>query len=624
MKKFKNYLLFAAMALLMAVPATAKHKNFKVSVYVRAFEVDKMKDTEWLESTWKIISSQLDVDKIYLETHRDLLIVDDATLEKAKKFFEKQGIEVAGGITYTISEPNDFETFSYSDPEDRAMVKKIAEHTAKHFDEFLLDDFFFTSSKKDVEIAAKGDRSWTEYRLSIMNDAGRNLVVGPAKAVNPKVKVIIKYPNWYDDFQGLGFNLEDGPQIFDGVWTGTETRDPAGNQHLQNYLSYNIMRYFENISGGRNGGGWVDSGGIGMSMDRYAEQLFLTAIAKGRDVMLFAYNQLLSVALSPNYRGPWQGLGTSWSYDEMTAPFQNGKETVVPSTMARIADVVLRDADELCGKLGNPVGIQSYKVFHATGEEFLQNYLGMIGLPMDMYSKFPEGRKTVLLTQQAAKDPDLTAKIQKQLMSGGDVFITTGLLKAVPEKIAPICELDCDDLKAIVNDFGRYGQSDKDIIIPQVRYRTNDSWEVVSAGRPLSGGVSGFPILHRCIYSQGTMYVLTIPDDFGNLYDYPEGALNEIRRRMSGDMDLYLEGPAKVSIFLYDNNTVIVENFNDEPVNISLVGKAGMKKLTDLKTGAVINMTESTQAVGRRGATSPRTTASMPLLPHSYRAFKYE
>ncbi len=624
MKKFKNYLLFALLAMLVAVPAAAKHKNFKVSVYVRAFEVDKMKDTEWLESTWKIISSQLDVDKIYLETHRDLLIVDDATLEKAKKFFEKQGIEVAGGITYTINEANNFETFSYSDPEDRAMVKKIAEHTARHFDEFLLDDFFFTSSKKDVEIDAKGDRSWTEYRLQIMNDAGRNLVVGPAKAVNPKVKVIIKYPNWYDDFQGLGFNLEDGPQIFDGVWTGTETRDPAGNQHLQNYLSYNIMRYFENISGGRNGGGWVDSGGIGMSMDRYAEQLFLTAIAKGRDVMLFAYNQLLSVALSPNYRGPWQGLGTSWSYDEMTAPFQNGKETVTPSTMARIADVVLRDADELCGKLGNPVGIQSYKVYHATGEEFLQNYLGMIGLPMDMYPNFPEGRKTVLLTQQAATDPNLTKKIDKQLRSGGDVFITTGLLKAAPEKIAPICELDCDDLKAIVNDFGRYGQSDKDIIIPQVRYRTNDSWEVVSAGRPLTGGVSGFPILHRCIYSKGTMYVLTIPDDFGDLYSYPTGALNEIRRRMSGDMDLYLEGPAKVSIFLYDNNTVIVENFNDEPVNISLVGKAGMKKLTDLKTGAVINMTESTQAVGRRGGTTPRTSASMPLLPHSYRAFKYE
>ena len=599
-----HVLIFAVLAFCAVIPATARHKNFKVSVYVRAFEVDKMKETQWLESTWKTISSQLDVDKIYLETHRDMLLVDDATLEKAKAFFEKQGIEVAGGITYTISEPNDFETFSYSDPDNRAWVQKVAEHTARHFDEFLLDDFFFTSSKKDVEIQAKGDRSWTQYRLDLMNEAGRNLVVGPAKAVNPRVKVIIKYPNWYDHFQGLGFNLEYGPQIFDGVWTGTETRNPAGNQHLQNYLSYNIMRYFENISGGRNGGGWVDSGGITMSMDRYAEQLFLTAIAKGRDVMLFAYNQLLSVALNPSFRAPWQDMGTSWNYEQMTATFKKGNETVTPTTMARIADVVLRQADELVGKLGNPIGINSYKIYHAPGEEFLQNYLGMIGLPMDMYPTFPEGRKTVLLTAQAATDPALTAKIERQLKSGGDVVITTGLLKAVPEKIADICELQCDDLKAIVNDFGRYGKSGKDILIPQVRYLTNDSWEVVSAGNPLTNGVSGWPILHRATYSNGTLYVLTIPDDFGNLYDYPAGALNVIRRTMSKDFDLYLEGPSKVSLFLYDNNTVIVENFNDEPVDIKLVGYAGQLQLTDLETGK---------------ATEP----SMTLKPHSYKAFSY-
>ncbi len=587
----------------MCLSAQASHKNFKVSVYVRAYEVEKMKDSQWLESTWKTISSQLDVDKIYLETHRDLLIVDDATLEKAKKFFLKQGIEVAGGITYTISEPNYFETFSYSDPKDRAKVQEIAEHTAKHFDEFLLDDFFFTSSKKDVEIAAKGDRSWTEYRLELMNEAGRNLVVGPAKKVNPKVKVIIKYPNWYDHFQGLGFNLECGPKIFDGVWTGTETRDPAGAQHLQNYLSYNVMRYYENISDGRNGGGWVDSGGLFNSMDRYAEQLFLTAIAKARDVMLFDYNQLLNIPLLPMFRAPWQGGEVSWKYDEMTKEFQKGKETVKPTTMARIADVVLKKADNLVGQLGNPVGIHSYKVFHAPGEEFLQNYLGMIGLPMDMYPAFPEGRKVVLLTRQAASDPDLTAKIQKQLQEGGDVFITTGLLQAVPEKIAPICELRCEGYKALVNDFGRRGKSARDILIPQLHYLTNDSWEVVSAGRPLTGGVSGYPILHMALYSKGKLYVVTIPDDFGQLYDYPAGALNEIRRAMSRDLDLYLEGPSKVGLFLYDNKTVIVENFNDEAVEVKLCGQA--KAFTDLESGEVI------------------PADAFTLAPHSYRAFRY-
>ena len=625
MKRFIQALALLMLAMTVTIPVQAKHKNFKVSVYVRAYEVDKMKDTEWLESTWKTISDQLDVDKIYLETHRDLLIVDDATLEKAKAFFQKQGIEVAGGITYTINEANNFETFSYSDPEDRAMVKKIAEHTAKHFDEFLLDDFFFTSSKKDVEIKAKGNRSWTEYRLELMNEAGRNLVVGPAKAVNPKVKVIIKYPNWYDDFQGLGFNLKDGPQIFDGVWTGTETRDPSGAQHLQNYLSYNIMRYFENISGGRNGGGWVDSGGISMSMDRYAEQLFLTAIAKGRDVMLFDYRQLIGVNLNPMYRGPWQGTGTSWNYDEMTAPFQKGRETVTPTTMARIADVVLRKTDELCGKLGEPLGIQSYKVFHATGEEFLQNYLGMIGLPMDMRSEFPEGRKAVLLTRQAATDPDLVAKMQKQLMAGGEVFITTGLLEAAPEKVAEICELRTDYHKAIVNDFGRYGKSAKDIIIPEINYLTNDSWEIISAGRPLTNGVSGYPFLHRAIYSQGNLYVIAIPEDFGNLYDLPEGVLNELRRYMSKDLDLYMEGPAKVSVFLYDNKTVIVENFNDEPVDVKLVGNGEFSKLTNLETGEVIEFAAGSSAMGgffRMGPAAKK--APMTIKPHSYMAFSYE
>ena len=73
MRRILNVVLFGL--LLLAAPAMAHHKNFKVSVYVRAYEVDKMKDTQWLESTWKTISSQLDVDKIYLETHRDMLLV---------------------------------------------------------------------------------------------------------------------------------------------------------------------------------------------------------------------------------------------------------------------------------------------------------------------------------------------------------------------------------------------------------------------------------------------------------------------------------------------------------------------------------------------------------------------
>lgn len=622
--KFVIVVFLLCMVCNMTMQAKA-YESFKVSIYVRAYEVDKMKDIHWLDSTWNVISQQLEVDKIYLETHRDLLVVEDATLEQAKKFFHDRGIETAGGITYTINEANSFETFCYSNPEHRKMVQKIAEHTAKHFDEFILDDFFFTSCKSDIEIKAKGMQSWTDYRLKLMTEAGRDLVLKPAKKVNPQVKVIIKYPNWYDHFQGLGFNLEEGPQLFDGVWTGTETRDPAGNQHLQNYLSYNIIRYFDNLRPGYNGGGWVDVGGLNMGMDRYAEQLHLTMLAKAPEIILFAYHQLLDVKLSPKYCTPWQGMGTSFNYDEATAPIRLEDGSLVePTTMARIAGVVLKQTDKLIHKLGNPVGIKSYKPFHAAGDDFLQNYLGMIGLPMDMRPVFPEDQQVVLLTAQAAQDTEIMAKIKRQLQSGRDVVVTSSLLKAIPEKLTEVAELRCTDLKALVNDFGRYGQSGRDLLIPQVQYYTNDAWEMVSAGRPLTGGVSGYPILLRAPYATGNLYVLTIPDDMGNLYDFPANALNEIRRIMSKDIGVCLEAPSKVGLFVYDNKTLAVENFNDEPVEMRIVTGDKVMKLESLEDGTVLSPLPAGPVIQTRRPVTPKNSFRLLLLPHSYKAFRYK
>ena len=622
--KFVIVVFLLCMVCNMTMQAKA-YESFKVSIYVRAYEVDKMKDIHWLDSTWNVISQQLEVDKIYLETHRDLLVVEDATLEQAKKFFHDRGIETAGGITYTINEANSFETFCYSNPEHRKMVQKIAEHTAKHFDEFILDDFFFTSCKSDIEIKAKVIQSWTDYRLNLLTAAGRALVLRPAKKVNPQVKVIIKYPNWYDHFQGLGFNLEEGPQLFDGVWTGTETRDPAGNQHLQNYLSYNIIRYFDNLRPGYNGGGWVDVGGLNMGMDRYAEQLHLTMLAKAPEIILFAYHQLLDVKLSPKYRTPWQGMGTSFNYDEVTAPIRLEDGSLVePTTMARIAGVVLKQTDKLIHKLGNPVGIKSYKPFHAAGDDFLQNYLGMIGLPMDMRPVFPEDQQVVLLTAQAAQDTEIMAKIKRQLQSGRDVVVTSSLLKAIPEKLTEVAELRCTDLKALVNDFGRYGQSGRDLLIPQVQYYTNDAWEMVSAGRPLTGGVSGYPILLRAPYATGNLYVLTIPDDMGNLYDFPANALNEIRRIMSKDIGVCLEAPSKVGLFVYDNKTLVVENFNDEPVEVRIVTGDKVMKLESLEDGTVLSPLPAGPVIQTRRPVTPKNSFRLLLLPHSYKAFRYK
>ncbi len=612
-----------------ATPTVPQHDgkfmNFKVSTYIRAQDLAKMEDDKFLNQTWETVSSQVDLDKIYLETHRDAFIVPEKTIKKVKKFFLSKGLSVGGGITYTRSEPSDFETYSYAREEERQQVKHIAEYTAQFFDDFILDDFFFIDLKNDDEIAAKGNLSWTEYRLRLMSEAGRKLVVEPAKKVNPKVKVIIKYPNWYDHFHGLGFNLEEEPTYFDGLWTGTETRDPASAQHLQNYLSYNVVRYFDNIAPGKNGGGWVDAGGIQMSMDRYAEQLHLTMLSKTPEIILWNYMQLAEVKIRPEMCAPWQSEGgNSFRYDEMVAPFKKDGKVITPTTMARFANVTLHQTDRLIGLLGNPIGLASYKPYHSSGEDFLQNYLGMIGLPMDMYPQWQQNRQQILLTQQAAKDPQVVDKIKQQLKNGGDVIITTGLLKSIKDQLADVVELYCGDLKAIVNDFGRYGKSDREFIIPQVKYFTNDSWEVVSAGRPLTGGVSGYPILLRDTYSKGTLFVLTIPDDFGNLYDYPAGALNVIRRAMSKDVGAYIEGPSKIALFPYDNQTLVVENFNDIAATVRVVVNAKVKSLRNLLTNESLRPLEVKTTNHRFfGYTDQQTVFEIKLAAHSYIGLGY-
>jgi hypothetical protein len=291
--------LLALFAVFAAVAGGNNYKTFDVSLYSRVYETQQMKDPAWLESRWAAVSKYMKVDKIYLETHRDTVVVDQATLDQAKKFFQSKGVKVAGGITVTVSERNQFETFCYSNPENRALLQKVVEFTARNFDEFILDDFFFTDCKADSDIAAKGNRTWTQFRLAQMDEAARNLIVKPAKAVNPKVKIVIKYPNWYDHFQNLGFNLETEPKLFDGIYTGTETRDPSGNQHLQQYHGYSVVRYFENLKPGGNGGGWVDQGGMNLP-NRFEEQLWLTLFAKAPELTIFQIGAIYSPTRNPD------------------------------------------------------------------------------------------------------------------------------------------------------------------------------------------------------------------------------------------------------------------------------------------------------------------------------------
>jgi len=603
---------------------TGNYQNFRVAMYLRALDIAPLHDDITpLKERFDVLSRYVKFNKVYVETHRDMVVPDESTLIAVRDFFRERGLEVSGGITVTVNERDYFRTYCYTNPEHRQKLKEIVELSARLFDEVIFDDFFFTNCKCPSCIAAKGDKSWTRFRLELMTQASKELVLEPARAVNPNVKVVIKYPNWYEHFQGLGFNLEEQPPIYDGVYTGNETRDAVlSAQHLQPYESYLVFRYFENIKPGGNLGGWVDPFGS-RYLDRYAEQLWLTLFAKAPEITLFDYYSI-QMPIQESQRGPWQGQGTSFSFDAATAPVrQRDGSLPADANMALAAGVALEHVDKVIGQLGNPVGVKSYRPYHSTGEDFLQNYLGMLGIPLDLVPEFPADEQTILLTESAKFDPDIVSKIKKQLMDGKTVIITTGLLRALQGKgLEDIVEMEYTDRKMLTKDFmfgwGNTYSASKPILVPVVQYLTNDSWEEVSC---IAGG-AGTPMLHAASYGNSRLFVLTIPDNFDDLYYLPAEVLTRIKETVVKDHYVRLEAPAKVALFVYDNDTFIVQSFLDEEVDVRLVLNDCYTQIKDILSDEVFSGEETYDKIGRLGEKIDKRAFTLKVKPHSFRAFR--
>jgi hypothetical protein len=631
-------LWFAAVVILLMAVSSAgvepqPYRNFKVTVYIPVEVVERMhRDPAWLESTWNSISSRVHVDKVFIETYRSGTSADDSTIDHVKRFFSSRGVAVAGGMATTGPGGfGQFRSLDYTDPKDRELVKRMSALTARHFDEIMLDDFFFTNTKSDSDIAAKGKRTWEEFRLQLMDDVSRDLVLKPAKDANPNVHVIIKYPNWYPSFQGLGYDLEREPQIFPEIWTGTETRDPEiTDQQLQQYESYEIFRYLENVAPKRNGGGWVDPYGV-RYLDRYAEQLWDTILAKAPAINLFQYSDLLRPA-EAGERSAWQMLPTSFDFFEMMReccgmPFSpEAKDPLV----ADVAAYALRQVDRVAGELGTPVGLSSYRPYHSSGEDFLCDMVGMIGIPVEMYPEWPPA-KTVLLTETAKYDPGIVSKIEQHLRAGDTVVITSGLLRALEDQgMNQIVDMRLTGhvlaATSYVAGFGsgagsELAGSQNAILFPEVHFYTNEDWAVV---RGLAAG-RGVPLLLMDKYGQGTLYVWTLPENLNDLYRLPTDVLDAIRRYLDPGLPVRLEGPAKVSLFTYDNDTFVVESYLDHPVAVRMTGRFG--HIQNLMTGVTLAGDPVTMRffAPRRpeAAQAPRQYAfDLRIEPHSFVAFR--
>ncbi|MEO7493335.1 MAG: hypothetical protein ABIT83_06170 [Massilia sp.] len=610
-------------------PAKGHYQHFKVAIYIPVRVAQSLADPALFEHQFARAMSQVPFDKVYIETYRDNVFATDAEIDAVKKQFLAKGIEVAGGVTMAAGGFNgQFMTFDYEKPEDRKHARQAIEQAARHFDAVILDDFFFYTSKSDADIKAKGARSWTQYRLDTMRKVSQELLLKPARAVNPKVKITIKYPNWYEHFQGLGFDLDKQPDMFDGIYTGTETRDPViTDQLLQQYESYQVFRYYSSLRRDRqNGGGWVDTYST-RYLDRFAEQLWDTMLAKAPEITLFNWHPMAQDKPAEVGERPWAAQDTSFNWNRIAADWRaaNPNATAAPG-WGLAAGAALRQIDAVLGDLGKPTGVMSYKPANSSGEDFLHNYLGNVGIPIELSAKFPQDAQTLLLTEAAAADPDIIGKIRGRLQAGKTVFVTSGFVKATQDPkrkergFQDLLEVYATGQQVALNDYyNGYGAGNgeslrddpklapRDIIFPELHYFTNDAWPII---RGVSGA-RGFPILLMNRYSKGTLYVLTIPSNIGDLYSMPPGVMNNVKKYLQADAPVRIEAPAGVSLFTYDNGAYVIESFNDTPVTVRVV-----KKPAAGKGGASVGE-QALPGTGKGG-----TVSELTIPPHSFRVFK--
>ncbi|HIV92137.1 MAG TPA: hypothetical protein H9744_10740 [Candidatus Eisenbergiella stercoravium] len=579
------------------------YENFRAAIYCTAQTLSAI-DGRRLEREWEFLEKYVGVDKVYLETFRNGTLVPEGQIRMIRDFFQSHGVETAGGITAVTPDLSEedgkrqrlFSTFCYSNKGMRDKLKEVAEYTAGLFNSFILDDFFFTSCTCEDCIRERGNRSWSEFRAEKMREVSENLVIGPAKRINPEVKITIKYPNWRESWHETGYIPEIQRKLFDFIYTGTETRNTAHtDQHLPRYLSYSLMRYMENVAPGRNGGGWFDTYSC-WPMDCYLEQAYLTAFSRPEEITLFQWGDL----------------------------FENRLVTPLSVQLSKI--------DRILNEAGNPVGTPVYLPFGSCGENHLEDHLGMQGAALEPVPDFPWEAPVIFLTAAAFADREIMEKLERYLMQGGTAVVTSGFVREAPEekwKRLSSIRLTGRKLSAerfqITDDPAGYYEGKEPVQFDELQFCNNASWSFLNAGT----GDSHSSILLMDTFGRGKLFTLAVPDVFADLSRIPVPAMDMVRRVLTSGR-IYISG-RNVSIFTYDNGVFVLYCYAGgdsvpEDITVHLLENAEGRadgqayELEALKDGRRISLTK--RICRHEGWTDLEMTAQIRVLPGEFAAFR--
>ena len=420
------------------------------------------------------------VTHVFLETFRSNYTADRQTLRSAKARFESDGFDVSGCVTTTIvgKKSTGWNLIScYTNERTQKHLQEIFEFAASIFDQIMIDDFLFTDCECSECKETRGQKSWADYRCELMIKVGRDRILAPARAVNPGVKIIIKYPQWYDNFHNRGYEVLRQTADYEKTWVGTETRDFDNERWggKVQYEAYYIMRWLGEIGGDKTGGGWFDP--YGTTEDTYVEQARQTVLADAREMLLFCYGSL----------------------QKDTGPANVEKLRAEIPALFKLAKLVR----------GKPIrGIAAPKPPNsdAHNEQYVFDFVGMLGLPLVPTAAIDSDAGAAFFSVHALKDPRFGDKLRTMIDAGTPVLMTDGL----------------------------------------------------------AGRLKGFEL------SGDNPTILKVGGKPRSLLELSQDQLRPLRNKLLAPFGMTFDAPNKVALYLIGKDCIIVENFNDEPVDVSL------------------------------------------------------
>jgi hypothetical protein len=361
------------------------------------------------------------ITKVYVESFRSGVLNGRPLLSHISQRFRAAGLEVSGCITTTgmgkVSSRGDVDCFT--DPATQDRLEEIFTYTAGLFDEIIIDDYWFTDCECAECDAARRARtvkigentypvhgeSWPDYRCELLTRLSQDRIMAPAHRVNPNVRLIVKFPNWYDCFRDRGYDVMRETAAFDRIWVGCETRDPDSSDfgRTPQYEAYFAMRWLGGIGGAKCGGGWYDP--FSTNERTYVEQARQTVLGGARESLLFAY-------------GAFQPAGQ---------PDLEALRTQIPELIS-VAEQVRRR---------KPIGIAAYKPpsspFNHEGKVY--DYVGMMGLPLAPCHTFPASARAAFFGADALNDASLPRKLSAFIATGRPTLVTDGLARGLEGRV---------------------------------------------------------------------------------------------------------------------------------------------------------------------------------------------